>query len=156
MCKSRWFDHRLSTGELRQFVNEALEGKVNKKAFIGIVTPGAANRIESLCGKKVTAIMLESEAVRYSYGKSYHLLEKDDILHYAGVINTATDIQISGKRHQNNEVLTFTKDIDGTILFAVEVRVNHGGWLSLITCYRLHKKNRGGETPHAAPKRPRG
>jgi hypothetical protein len=51
-----------------------------------------------------------------------------------------TDIRLSGKKHLSNEVITFTKDINGKILFAVEVRVNHGGWLSLVTCYRLHKK----------------
>jgi len=84
--------------------------------------------------------MLESGAIRHSYSKEYHLLEKDDIFHYVDVVNTADDIRLSGKKHLNNDVITFTKDINGQILFAAEVRVNHGGWLSLITCYRLHKK----------------
>jgi hypothetical protein len=53
-----------------------------------------------------------------------------------------------------NEVITFTKDINGEILFAVEVRVNHGGWLSLITCYRLQKKDKAWARLHAARKRP--
>ena len=84
--------------------------------------------------------MLESGAVRHSYSKDYHFLENEDILHYVDVVNTSADIKPSGKKHLNNEVIIFTKDINGKILFAVEVRVKHGGWLSLITCYRLNKK----------------
>jgi len=84
--------------------------------------------------------MLESGAVRHSYNKAYHLLGKDDIFHFVDVVNTAIDIQLSGKKHLNNDVITLKKDINGKILFAVEVRLNHGGWLSLVTCYRLHKE----------------
>ncbi|MDR3284363.1 MAG: hypothetical protein LBS97_04185 [Treponema sp.] len=119
---------------------EARAGKGNTKVYIGDVQPEANKRISAVSGKRVSHIMLESEAVRHSYGKAHHLLENDDIFHYVDVVNTATDIKILGKKHQNNEVLTFTKDIEGEILFAVEVRVNHEGWLSLITCYRLKRK----------------
>jgi len=138
--KESWYIHQLTHDELKVFVEEARTRKTNDKAFVGTVTPAAAQRIESVCGKKVEKIILESGAIRHSYNKEYHLLEKDDIFHYVDVVNTAVDIRLSRKKHLNNDVITFTKDINGQILFAAEVRVNHGGWLSLITCYRLHKK----------------
>ena len=138
--KEPWYTHQLTHEQLKLFIEEARTGKSNKKAFIGTVTPDAVQRIKSICGKKVQRIMLESGAIRHSYSKDYHLLEDDDIFYYIDVVNTSTDIQFSGKKHLNNDVLTFTKDINGKILFAVEVRVKHEGWLSLITCYRLHKK----------------
>jgi hypothetical protein len=140
MNKELWYSHQLTQNELKVFLEEARTGKSNDKAYIGTVTPAAARRIEDICGKKVGKIMLESGAVRHSYSKDYHMLEEDDILYYVDVINSATDILLSGKKHLNNEVITLSKDINGKILFAVEVRIKHEGWLSLITCYRLHKK----------------
>jgi hypothetical protein len=140
MNKNPWYSYQLTQNELKEFVEEALTGKSNNKAYIGTVTPATVQRIEVVCGKKVEKIMLESGAVRHSYSKDYHLLENDDVLHYVDVVNTTTDIRLSGKKHLNNEVITFTKDINGKILFAAEILVKHGGWLSLITCYRLHKK----------------
>ena len=140
MKKEPWYLHQLTLDQLKLFIEEARTGKTNEKAFIGIVAPAAVQRIEAVCGIKVEKIMLESGAVRHSYSKEYHLLGKDDIFHFVDVVNTATDMQLSGKKHLNHEVITLTKDINGQILFAVEVRINHGGWLSLVTCYRLHKK----------------
>jgi hypothetical protein len=138
--KEPWYIRQLTHDELKVFVEKARTGKTNDKAYIGTVTPVAAQRIEAVCGKKVEKIMLESGAIRHSYSKEYHLLEKDDIFYYIDMINTSIDIKLSGKKHLNNDVIIFTKDISGQILFAVEVRLNHGGWLSLVTCYRLHKK----------------
>jgi len=138
--KEPWYLHQLTQDQLKLFIEEARTGKTNDKAFIETVVPAAAQRIEAVCGEKVVKIMLESGAIRHSYSKEYHLLEKDDILLYADVVNTATDICLSDKKHLNNNVITFTKDINGQILFATEVRVKHGGWLSLVTCYRLYKK----------------
>jgi hypothetical protein len=109
----KWFDRQLSIEEFRNFVAEARAGKSNTKVYIGDVQPEASQRISAVSGKSVSHIMLESEAVRHSYGKAHHLLENDDIFLYVDVVNTATDIKISGKKHQNNEVITFTKDIEG-------------------------------------------
>ena len=154
MNKKPWYLHQLTQDELKVFVEKSRTGKSNDKAFIGTVAVDAAQRIEAVCGKKVGKIMLESGAVRHSYSKDYHLLENDDIFHYVDVVNTAIDIRLSGEKHLNNEVITFTKDINGEILFTVEVRVNYGGWLSLVTCYRLHKKDKAWAMLHAARKRP--
>jgi hypothetical protein len=105
MNKELWYLHQLTQDELKVFVEESRIGKSNNKAFIGTVTPAADQRIEAICGKKVGKIMLESGAVRHSYSKDYHLLENDDIFHYTDVVNTATDVWLSGKKHLNNEVM---------------------------------------------------
>ena len=135
----KWYLHQLTTEELKIFIEEAKKGKENKKAFIGVVTFEAAQRIKNVCGKKVVNIMLESEGVRHSYRRTDHNLQDDDLLHLVDAINTATDIQLSDSTHQNNECLEISKNIDGKITFVAEVRINYGGWLALVTCYR-HKK----------------
>jgi hypothetical protein len=134
-----WYDHQLSGEEFQQFVEEARTGKANKKAFIGTVVPEAAQRIETVCGKKIANIMLESEGIRHSLNKASHNLKEGDLLLIPEVINTATDICLSDITHQNNKCLEFSKDIVGGITFVVEVRIHHGGWLALVTCYRQKK-----------------
>ncbi|MCL2763304.1 MAG: hypothetical protein FWD36_08900 [Treponema sp.] len=143
--KEQWYKHQLTQEQLKAFIDEARTGKNNKKAFIGIVSPAAAERIASACGKKTEKIMLESEGIRHSYKKNNHNLKDDDLLYIVDAINTATDIKVSSRKHQNNECLEICKDIDGEITFIMEVRIHYGGWLTLVTCYRL-KKNRGGAT----------
>ena len=135
----KWYSHQLTLDELKKFVEEAKNGKENKKAFIGVVTPEAAKRIEGICGKRVANIMLESEGVRHSYRRADHNLQDDDLLHLADAINTATDIRLSDSTHQNNECLEISKNINGKITFVAEVRINYGGWLALVTCYRHTK-----------------
>jgi hypothetical protein len=135
----KWYHHQLSEDELKVFVDKSLAGKENKKAFIGTITPDAAQRIETVCGRKVTKIMLESEAVRHSITKTAHNLHDGDLLRLGSVINTATDIKYSPIHHQNNKCLEFTQDINGSIIFVVEVRIKFGGWLALATCYRPKK-----------------
>ena len=66
-------------------------------------------------------------------------LRDDDLLNLAEAINTATDIKMSDKKHQNNDCIELSKDIDGKISFVVEVRIHFGGWLALVTCYRQKK-----------------
>ncbi|GHV73121.1 hypothetical protein AGMMS49940_04230 [Spirochaetia bacterium] len=138
-----WYSHQLSFQELKQFIDEARNGKENKKAFIGTVESAAAMRIKAVCGEDVTSIMLESSSIRHSHGKIHHNLEDDDLLHLVDTINSATDIKLSPKKSENNKVLEFKKNINGEITFVEEVRINHGGWLSLVTCYRLKKQRRG-------------
>lgn len=147
MDKKPWYLRQLALDELKAFVEEAKTNKSNDKACVGTVSNAAAKRIEAVCGVKIGKIMLESGSVRHSYGKECHLLENDDMLNYVDTVNTATEIRLSGKKHLNNAVITFTKDICGKILFATEVRAKHGGWLSLVTCYRLRKKDKAGRCP---------
>jgi len=143
MAKDNWYKKQLNQDELKGFIEDARTGKSNNQAFIGIVAPDAAQRIEAVCGKKVEKVMLESGAIRHSYKKANHNLKDDDLLHFVDAINTATDIIVSTMKHQNNECLEICKDIDGKIAFIMEVRIHYRGWLSLVTCYR---QNRGGAT----------
>ncbi len=137
MKKEPWYIHQLTQYQLKLFIKEARTGKSNKKAFIGTVTPDAAQRIEAVCNKKVKNIMLESEGIRHSFKKASHNLKDDDLLHIVNTINTSIDIKVSDTTHQNNECLEICKDIGGKIKFVMEVRIHYGGWLALVTCYRL-------------------
>jgi hypothetical protein len=143
MKKEPWYIHQLTQDQLKLFIEEARIGKSNKKAYIGTVTPDAAQRIEAVCNKKVKNIMLESEGIRHSIKKASHNLEGNELLQIVDVINTATDIKVSDIIHQNNECLEICKDIGGKVTFIMEVRKHYGGWLALVTCYKL---NRGGAT----------
>ena len=143
-----WHSHLLSDGEFKQFVMESLASRDNRKAFVGYVMPEAANRIKKVCGISVTKIMTDSGAIRHAYTRKHHNLERDDIFHIADVINTATDIELSTEKNQNNQVLYFRKDINGVITFVEEVRARHDGWLALVTCYRQRK---AGRRSNAAP-----
>ncbi|MDR1215191.1 MAG: hypothetical protein LBK25_00755 [Treponema sp.] len=132
----KWFTRLLSTNELKAFIDNAKIGNKNEKAFIGLVMPDAAERIQAVYGQGVKKIMLESEAVRHSYRVAYHNLQDDDLLLFADVVNTATDIKLSDTKHQNNTVIQMRKNIGEKIIFTVEVRIKHGGWLALVTCAR--------------------
>ena len=138
-----WYQKQLTNDELKAFIEEARLGKDNFKAFIGIIEPDAVKRIEDVCGKKIRKIMIESGSIRHSYKKSSHNLKEDDLLHIVDTVNTATDIKLSNRKHQNNECIEISKEIDGKITFIMEARIHYSGWLALITCYR---KNRGGAT----------
>jgi hypothetical protein len=101
-----------------------------------MVETNAAQRIWAVSGKKVTKIMLESDAIRHSDRVAHHNLKDDDMLILVDIINTAVDIKISDKKHQNNDVIKISKDIDGKITVTLEIRVGHDGWLALVTCTR--------------------
>ncbi|GHV76019.1 hypothetical protein AGMMS49942_08400 [Spirochaetia bacterium] len=131
-----WYLHRLSSLELEQFIDEARNGKENRKAFIGTVEHDAANRIKAVCGKDVSNIMLESEGVRHSYKRADHNLQDDDLLHIVEIINTAVEIKLSVTSHQNNDCIEISKNIGGKITLVLELRIHYGGWLALVTCYR--------------------
>jgi hypothetical protein len=134
--KEHWYQKRLTQKEFMVFIQEALTGKNNNKAFIGTLEQKTVEKIESICGKKIGKIMIESEGIRHAYKKAGHNLKNDDLLHIIDVINTAADIRVSDITHQNNECLEICKDIDGIITFVMEIRKHYGGWLTLVTCYR--------------------
>ena len=74
--------------------------------------------------------------------------DKIDLSACEVIIYTATDIELSTEKNQNNQVLYFRKDINGVITFVEEVRARHDGWLALVTCYRQRK---AGRRSNAAP-----
>jgi hypothetical protein len=140
--KDRWFEHRLTQSEFKEFVDEAKNSQDNtaiKRAYIGDITPDAAHRIEAVSGKKMTKIMADNGQIRHAYKKANHNLEPGDIFHIEDVINTATDISISDKEFLHSPALIFKKDIDGELTFLVQVRAEHGGWLAFANCWRQKK-----------------
>ena len=143
MKNENWYQHLLNRDELKIFIKESRIGKDNKQAFIGFVDEVTAKKIEEICGEKVKRIMIDSGAIRHSYRKESHHLSDNDLLSIENAINNATYIKVSETKHQNNKCLEICKDINGEITFIMEVRIHHGGWLALVTCYR---KNRGGAT----------
>jgi hypothetical protein len=132
----KWYSRQLSEDELKQFINAERNGKANKKAFVGLVEQEAALKIKQICGKNIKGIMLESESIRHSYKKAEHNLFDDDLLKFVDLINSADDIRLSEKAHQNNACLEFSKTTEDTLTVVVEIRTHFGGWLALVTCYR--------------------
>jgi hypothetical protein len=63
------------------------------------------------------------------------------LLNVVEVINTATDISISNKKHKSNDVLVFKKDIDGEITFLAEVHEKNG-YLLVFNAWRQKKARR--------------
>ncbi|MDR1127056.1 MAG: hypothetical protein LBL06_02885, partial [Treponema sp.] len=80
-----------------------------------------------------------------SYRVAYHNLQDDDLLLFADVVNTATDIKLSDTKHQNNTVIQMRKNIGGKIIFTVEVRIKHGAGLRLLSA--PVNKIGGGDAP---------
>ena len=113
----------------------------------------ARNRIEAISGVKVEDIEIDRNSIVHALKKSEHNLALDDLLLTVEVINTSTDIEMSGKRHLANAVLTFRKDIDGDITFLTEVRAKNGYFL-VFNAYR-QKKARSRRFSNAA-QRPQG
>jgi hypothetical protein len=96
---SDWYKHPpLTKGELKQFVNDSLQGKYKqpKIAYIGDVCMETAVRINNLCGEIVSKIRIDSGTIRHAYGKKNHNLLPDDILCCVDVINTAPMFFVKG------------------------------------------------------------
>ncbi|MDR1931654.1 MAG: hypothetical protein LBQ57_02410 [Spirochaetales bacterium] len=148
----KWYDHQLSTEELKKFIEEARNGKENKNAFIGTIQHSTAERIKAICGKNISKIMLESGAVRHSHNKLHHNLKDDDLLYAVEVINSPISIEPSPTKHRDSSVLTFKGYINGEIYFLEAIRPKHDGWLSLVTCYRPQKAGQGSDAAETAPR----
>ena len=134
----------LTPGELEEFINETIKNpKPYKRVIIGKLSNEAKKRIKAnskgiVDGGKLININIDSESVYYANSKFHHNLEPRDLLLAVEVINTATDIQLSDTKHQDNNVLIFRKDIDGEITFLTEARVKKG-YLLVFDAWRQKK-----------------
>jgi hypothetical protein len=147
----KWYLHQLSRGELEGFISEARTGRANKNAWIGQVNPETAARIRDILGVDISKIMVESGAVRHSYGKKHHNLEDDDLFHAVEVINKPLSIELSPQKHRDSTVLVFKGNVNGEICFLEALRPKHEGWLSLVTCYRPKKAGQGSDAVETTP-----
>jgi hypothetical protein len=131
----------LTVQELKLFIEESVTNPSSKEreVFIGQVKPDSAKKIKELINIDVINIITNSNSIWHAYRKKEHNLEPDDFLYAVDVINTATDVSPSSKKHKDNNVLIFKKDINGgEITFLAEVRVSRNALL-IMNCYRQRK-----------------
>jgi hypothetical protein len=138
-AKKEWVFHQLSREEYTAFVERAKAGEKHAKAFVGTIEPTAAKKIAEICGKTVSRVMVDSDAVWHAWKKKHHNLLDDDFLHFLDAVNAADSMEVSTKMHQDNQVLLFKKDINGIIVFLAEVREKNN-WLAFMDCWRLKKQ----------------
>jgi len=129
--------------ELQDFIKETLENRNNEYKIIkiGETTEDAKQRIEKICGKKISSIDIDNSGVIHAVSKVNHNIESDDLLLAVDVINTTTDISLSDKKHQDCDVLIFKKDIDGEITFLTETHIKKD-YLLIFNAWRQNKARR--------------
>jgi transcription elongation factor len=128
---------------LHDFIDETQKNRKKryKRIRIGAISDEAQKRIENICGGKIPEIDIDNSGVIHAIKKAEHNLQPDDLLNVVEVINTATDISISAKKHKSNDVLVFKKDIDGEITFLAEVHEKNG-YLLVFNAWRAKKARR--------------
>lgn len=133
----------LYMNELHNFIQETLKNRKNpyKRIQIGTIKNEAQKHIESICGHKISEIDIDNSGIIHAMKKPEHNLEHDDLLNAVDVINTATDISISEKKHKSNDVLVFKKDIDGEITILAEVHKKND-YLLVFNAWRQKKARR--------------
>jgi hypothetical protein len=109
----------------RDFISESLKKRwlPAKQIIIGSIEPEAQKRIEDKSNQKISKIEIDSNCVIHAIEKTTHNLEHKDLLQAVDVINTATDIELSPRKHQDCKVLIFKKEIGNEITFLTEVHV---------------------------------
>ena len=135
---------------LMDFIKRSLENKKApyKRVIIGTINNDAQIRIKNVCGVNVKEIDIDNHSIIHTLANRNHNLEPEDILLPVDVINTSVNIELSDKKHQENQVLVFKKDIDGDITFLTEVRVKNG-YLFIFNAWR-QKKARSRRSSDAA------
>ena len=136
---NKWYEKAATVNELLDFAERALNEKTQEKLFVGLVNDKTKERIKDITGLDVKSIIVESDVLRHSLNKEEHNLGIKDIRHMETVINNADNIRLSNKKHSDNNVIEFSKDINGEITFIEEFRVKRGQ-LVLVTCYRKKKE----------------
>jgi hypothetical protein len=56
----KWYSRQLTSNEFKNFITEAMNSKENRKAYIGIVTHEARQRIKDVSGKIMSNIILKA------------------------------------------------------------------------------------------------
>jgi transcription elongation factor len=125
------------------FIEETQKSRKSpyKRIHIGNISDEAQKRLESVCGLKSSKIDIDNSGIIHAIKKAEHNLQPDDLLNAVEVINTATDISISKKKHKTNDVLVFKKDIDGEITFLAEIHEKND-YLLVFNAWRQEKARR--------------
>jgi len=132
---------KLAPEELRGFIEEAIKNRRcpnNKRVIIGEISDRARRRIETVSGKAVKNVNLDSSGIIHALKKPNHNLEIEDLLLAVEAINTAAEIELDERKHQDSGVLIFRKDIDGEITFLTEIHAK-SGYLLVFNAWRQKK-----------------
>jgi hypothetical protein len=157
----KWFRHILTGKELKQFIEDARNGKNPGNALIGVVSDSTKEEVKKLTGVEVNKIVLEGTSIAHADNPKHHL-EDDDIEKCSQVINHPISIKLSSKTNEQGlKIIEFEGNIDGVIYFAEAVHKKYGGWLSLASVYRPEKSKVSGAPmppdgpPELTPETPR-
>jgi hypothetical protein len=124
--------------KIKQFITKALKDRKEKgRIILGKILPEAQARIADKISGSIFEIQITMDDVRHAHQEK-HNLDADDLRHAVNVINTATDITLSERRHADNDVLVFTKDINGDLTFLTEVHIKNG-YLQVFDFWRQKK-----------------
>jgi hypothetical protein len=131
--------------ELKKFIDETMIDRKApyKRERIAALSIGTKTYIESKLDIKIKEIDIDKHGVIHAMKKVEHNLEPDDLLYAVEVINTSNDITISDKKHKQNIVLNFKKDMGGgelTILTEVHAK---DGYLLVFDAWRQKKARKG-------------
>ena len=139
---------RLAPEELKGFVEEAMKNRHcpnNKRVIIGEVSDDARKRIKAVSGKTVKSINFDSSSIIHALKKPSHNLELEDLLLAVEAINTAIDIELDERKHQDSDVLIFRWR---GITFLAEIHARNG-YLLVFNAWR-QKKARSRSRSNAA------
>lgn len=127
-----------SQEEYQIFINQSLINKdgINKKINIGETTEDTRTRL----GKNVRNIGIDNDAVIHAYNEK-HNLEPDDLLHAAEIINEADNLILSKKQHNQCNVISFVKDLNGEIELLAEIH-EQKYFLMIFNAWRKKKVRR--------------
>ena len=132
----KWFRHVLTERELKQFIEDARNGKNVGNALLGMVSDSTKKKVKELTGIEVTKIILEGSSIAH-IDDPKHKLEDDDIEKCVKVINDPVDVKLSPEQtNQGLNVVCFEGNINGQIYFLEAAHKTYDGWLSLKTAYR--------------------
>ena len=135
--------HLVQQGELLNFIFETLKNRKapHKWVSMGAIGDKAQERIKQKCGAIVSEIHIDNSGIIHAVSQTHHNLSPEDLLLAVDVINTASDISLSDKKHLSNEVLIFKHDIDGEITFLTEVH-SKNRYLLVFNAWRKKKARR--------------
>jgi len=127
-----------SQDEYESFIKYSLnsKGEKNRKIKIGETTENTKTRIK----KNISNIGIDNHGIIHASQKK-HNLEPDDLLKAVDIINNADEIKKSNIKHQQNEVASFIKNINGNIELLVEIHESKD-FLMVFNVWRKNKVRR--------------
>jgi len=127
-----------SQDEYESFIEHSLnnKGEKNIKIKIGETSEKTKTRIN----KNIRNIGIDNHGIIHASQKK-HNLEPDDLLKAVDIINNADEIKKSNRKHQQSEVASFIKDINGNIELLAEIHESKD-FLMVFDAWRKNKVRR--------------